>query len=517
MSERPGPPAESDWQRLDRRSMLVGPLKTLRQFLVPMLAGLIGLGTQQPQWLLFAAPVIVCGAIGLGVLPWVTTRFRIADDHLVVTRGLLNRTRLTAPLDRIRSVDLEAPLLHRLLSIEKVEIGTGVDDTMIELDSLSRAQAEALRGFLLTRAASFPIGEPTTPVSDGVDAAPDAGPPASSDLARFRGSWLRFAPFSLGRLVIALGALGGLSQFVGDFDIAFSIDEDDVRRIESALVLIVVALLVGGLVVWTLLSMAAYAVQWWGLRLFREHGNLRLTRGLFTTTSTTIEEARVRGVQLRETALLRLVGGAELHTLVTGLDEGVYAVLPPSPAAVTKRVGDDVLGDAAPLAVALTRHGARARRRCHVRGVRLLSPAVVVALLPVVFLGSSPWLPLVVALGALLLGATLGEAEYRHLGHALTEHHLVAGSGVTSRVRTVLERAGVIGWVVSQTWFQRRRGLATLVATTAAGAERVTVRDVPLPLAIAFADAAVPDLLDPFAVRPERPAPAHSGPAPSGR
>ncbi|WP_067431709.1 PH domain-containing protein [Nocardioides jensenii] len=515
MSDLPGAPVEADWQRLDRRSMLVGPLKTLRQFLVPMLAGLIGLGTQQPQWLLFAAPVVVGGAVAIGVLPWVTTRFRVADDHLVVTRGLINRTRLTAPLERIRSVDLEAPLLHRLLSIEKVEIGTGVDDTMIELDSLSKVQAEELRGFLLTRAASMPADDAASPAPTGADPAPGSAPLSSADLARFERSWVRFAPFSLGRLVIALGALGGLSQFVGDVDV--SIDQSDVQRIESALLLIVVALVVGGLVVWTLLSMAAYAVQWWGLRLFREHGNLRLTRGLFTTSSTTIEEARVRGVRLRETALLRLVGGAELHTLVTGLDESVYAVLPPSPAAAATRVGADILGDEAPLIARLVRHGGRARRRCHLRGVRLLAPAVVVALLAVLFVGSTPWLPIGVAVIALLLGGALGEAEYHHLGHAVTDHHLVAGSGVTSRVRTVLERAGIIGWVVSQSWFQRRRGLATLIATTAAGEERVTVRDVPLPQAIAFADAAVPGMLEAFTVRPEHPGPAHSGPEPSGR
>lgn len=483
----------TEWQRLDRRTMLVGPLKTLRQILVPALAALIGVGTQQPRWLLLAAPVVLAGAVGIGVLPWVTTRFRIAGDQLVVTRGLLNKTRLTAPLDRIRSVDLEAPLLHRALGIQKVEVGTGVDDTRIELDSLSTAQAEQLRNLLLTRAAVAP-----DPAGDTDE---DAGTaPPGADLARFQGSWVRFAPFSLGRLVIALGALGGLSQFVGDVGIDFSVDQDDVQRIESALLLVLVVLLVGGLVVWTLLSMAAYAVQWWGLRLFREEGNLRLTRGLFTTASTTIEEARVRGVQLRETALLRAVGGAELHTLVTGLDEGVYAVLPPCPASETRRVGDDVLGDPDPLRTPLTQHGSRARRRCHIRGVRLLLPAVVVALVPAVFLSVTPVLPALVTLAVLIVGVAIGEAEYRHLGHALTADHLVAGSGVTSRVRTVLERGGVIGWVVSQTWFQRRRGLATLVATTAAGAERITVRDVPLDRAITFADAVVPGMLEPFLV-----------------
>jgi putative membrane protein len=74
----------------------------------------------------------------------------------------------------------------------------------------------------------------------------------------------------------------------------------------------------------------------------------------------------------------------------------------------------------------------------------------------------------------------------------------VAGAPAVARRRTVLERDGVIGWVVQQTFFQRRRGLATLVATTAAGGERVVVTDVPLPQAVAVAAAVTPEPVAPF-------------------
>ncbi|MEZ5098062.1 MAG: PH domain-containing protein [Nocardioides sp.] len=70
--------------------------------------------------------------------------------------------------------------------------------------------------------------------------------------------------------------------------------------------------------------------------------------------------------------------------------------------------------------------------------------------------------------------------------------------GALSRERTALERDGIIGWVIQQTYFQRRRGLATLVATTAAGGEKVEVTDVRLPVAVALADEATPGLLTPF-------------------
>jgi putative membrane protein len=56
--------------------------------------------------------------------------------------------------------------------------------------------------------------------------------------------------------------------------------------------------------------------------------------------------------------------------------------------------------------------------------------------------------------------------------------------------------------VVTQSWWQRRIGLADLTATTAAGSERVLVRDVRLEVAVALADRATPGLLADFVTRP---------------
>ena len=114
------------------------------------------------------------------------------------------------------------------------------------------------------------------------------------------------------------------------------------------------------------------------------------------------------------------------------------------------------------------------------------------------------WWPVAVAVAALALAAFVGESSYRHLGHHLVGDHLVAGSGALARVRTVLETDGIIGWVVQQSWWQRRIGLADLVATTAAGQERVVVLDVRLDTAVALADAATPGLLTEFVTLAEQ-------------
>ena len=487
----------TEWERLDARMLLIGPTRVVRQFAIPFIVALVGIRTSDGGFGTWLLPFLVLGALVLGALPWLTTYFRRTDTQLQVRRGVLRRTVVTAPLDRVRSVDLESSLLHRLLGLTTVTIGTGVDETRIELDSLATTRADRLRVELLQRAprrrtrpaaGGRPAGAPDRPRPLGARA-PDA--PArrrrAEELARIDWSWLRFAPFSLSRLVVVAAAFGALSQVFDNLPLDRVGDAWQWLG-SQALPVLVGGIAVACLVGWVVVSVGGYVLRWWDLRLVREDGNLRLTAGLFTTRSTSVEEARVRGVLLTEPVLLRAVGGAELSTLATGVGSGgVTKVLPPCPLPVAARVGTAVLEDPRPLtgAAAPPRRrrpptlprprpaadDARPGRDAWSRGSSA-SPARSSSS------GSRPWCcwppP----------GVATGVASYRHLGHALAPDHLVSGAGALQRSRTVLERDGIIGWVVRQSWFQRRVGLATLVATTAAGPESVVVVDLPLAQAV---------------------------------
>ena len=105
---------------------------------------------------------------------------------------------------------------------------------------------------------------------------------------------------------------------------------------------------------------------------------------------------------------------------------------------------------------------------------------------------------LLAGLVALPVAALLAVDRIRSLGHALVDGHLVARSGSVVRRRRVLEVDHVIGWNLRATWFQRRAGLTTLVATTAGGNQAVTVLDVPEDEAVRIAHAALPDLVAQF-------------------
>ena len=104
----------------------------------------------------------------------------------------------------------------------------------------------------------------------------------------------------------------------------------------------------------------------------------------------------------------------------------------------------------------------------------------------------------VLAVLPLLLGLGLAVDRARSLGHTLVDGWFVARSGSLTRKRELLAADAVIGWNLRSTWFQRRAGLVTLVATTAGGSQSVAALDVPTQDAVAVADAATPASCRPF-------------------
>jgi putative membrane protein len=257
-----------------------------------------------------------------------------------------------------------------------------------------------------------------------------------------------------------------------------------------------------GIVLVAALSVAGYLVTNWNFRLVRtrstDGGSWHLTRGLFTTRETTIDHDRLAGVSLAEPIGLRVAGGARLSAIVTGLDrsqQGSSMLVPPAPSSVVTGVAQEVLDARAPVTGELVGHGPRATRR---RWVRALAPASVLAALAVlaVALGASPWWLL--ALLVVPAASCLAADRARSLGHALVDGYLVSRSGSLTRRRRVLEVEHVIGWNFSATWFQRRAGLCTLVATTAGGGQAVPILDVPEADAVFLAEAALPHLASQF-------------------
>ena len=76
----------------------------------------------------------------------------------------LERSRTSTPVARVRTVDLTASLIHRLLGLTTLRIGTGLassdDGESLDLDGLPVARAHALARRVLTSPGARPEESP---------------------------------------------------------------------------------------------------------------------------------------------------------------------------------------------------------------------------------------------------------------------------------------------------------------------------------------------------------------------
>ena len=483
--------------------LLVHPIETLVRLLPALLVLLIarsGTGNDE-RWELIALPVIVVW----GVLRWVTTRYRIIDGQIELQRGLLNKQTTTARLDKVRTVDLTAKLRHRVLGLAKVEISTGGGQRdRLVLDSLLVDEGRRLRAELLHRAnpeiagLPAPTGVPLDldALGPGVAAVPRAD---EEVLLRLDPSWIRYAPLTTTGLATAAAGLGFLTQGFTRFGNTSELIVERAQWVRD-LAWWIDAILV--LVVVSSLAVSAYVLTFWGFRLTRNRlGSLHTRRGLLTTRETSIDPARVRGIQIDEPLGLRLAGARRLKVVTTGLVKeqgGADWLCPPAPAATVTALAGRITPDDEAVSGDLRDHGPAARRR---RLTRAVVPVLLVLALLVVGRALWGWTAALLGVAPVLLVASiaLGVDRYRSLGHAVTAGHLVTRHGSLDRRRVVLDRDGIIGWKVEQSFFQRRVGVATLVATTAAGRQHYDLIDVPLEEAYAVLAEVNPDLASQFA------------------
>ncbi len=552
--------AGETWQRLDKRMLLVHPVTELIRFIPVLIATLVaGARADNPLWSLTVVAVIVA----IALTRWFTTTYRITGDQVELRTGLIQRKRLSVPRNRVRSVDVEADLLHRALGLAVLSIGTGqhVDKReQFKLDSLDAKLVPLLRAALLAHTR----GDAETADSPAIT--PEkAAPGTTSDrptveIARWQPDWVRYAPLSLTGFAIVAPVVGLAFQYGFAQIFLKSGTVQDVGHRSAGVIAGVITLLVVLLVV--VVSVAAcarYLMTWFGLQVLDDGKTLTIRHGLFTARQTTLDLARLRGATVNEPLLLRLARAAELEAIMTGTSPR-QKILPQAPrtavhATLAHLLGTDQAppptytpdtrstGPTTPLPVAaqhissapgsvpgpvpapgtgvdaaapatsngmpapalvtvpLRPHGPAAHRRRYTRALGPLAAAAVIMLAISLAGGHIPtwmWIVLVVAVP---FAVALAWDRYRGLGHAVlpaadgNPAWLITRSGCLDRDRDCLEAPGVIGWTVRQTFFQRRAGVATVVAASAAGKKRYHVIDLPPAQAWELIEAVTPGQL----------------------
>lgn len=496
------------WRRLSPRVVWVDLLTIVVSVAPTIVAfGVVGVDTS-PNTVGPLLTLAVIGILGAGadLVRWATTRYRVDGDGVERRSGLFVRRQRTARRDRIRSVDTHAKLRHRMAGLRVVTVGggqqTGAGEAVFVLDALSTADAERLRLDLLGVVPAE--GAATT---GGADAGPDGSATRhrSEVVARFRPGWVVFNMVNIWAFVMAAGLLWGTYWLLMSFGVDAAsgvLGAVDGWALWQAVTLGVVAVGVVGAIGLGVNFLLAYG----GFELARvEEGPRslwRTRRGLLQTREVLLDEARIRGISIGEPVLWRWMGMADTTVITTGLKvmdlEESTAILPRGPIRLARQVAGTVLGDAALVRTALRPHPVTSLvRRLAWAGAPGLG---VLALLVVpVVTGAAPSVALLIAPAVWLATVPAACIAHRALGHAVTTGptgpHLIVRSGLVSRTTSWLRCDAVSTVAIRRSPLQRRLGLCTVSAMTAAGWGAYEVLDIPAEDGVGLAARIAPDLV----------------------
>jgi putative membrane protein len=429
-------------------------------------------------WLIVAAVVVL---LAVTTLEWLRRTYVLEAGALRLDEGVLARRLRVVPFDRIQQVDLVRKPLHRVLGVAtlRVETAGGGGAAEVDLDVVALDEAQALRSTLLrAKAGAAEAG------GEGAEAA--AAAPAERTLLRLSVGEVMLAGITGTRAAAVLAVLGPISQLTDWFP---NLSDWLLRRFNPEAVApttpaAVVAIAVVAAAVWLGLAAASSVVTDFGFTLARVGGDLVVRRGLLERREAVLPFARLQVVRVEESLLRRWLGLASIRIQSAGRTGGAdqtasRLAVPVMQRSDVNRVLGELLPGAAPVPGLLAPPPA-ARSWMVRRGILKTAPLILAALV-VLWTVSRPVAP--AALLGVPLAVLVGLAGYRSLGHARRDGFLYARQGVVIRVTTVVPVAKAQSGSVRSSFFQRRRGLATLHVDVAGGGPTPKVMDEAEPTA----------------------------------
>lgn len=470
-------------RRLHPLSWLFVLLASLREFAFPLIAlvafGSRGNGWEQYQW---------WGLVGVAALTlhavvrYYTYRFRIEGGELVIRSGVLHRNVRHIPLSRIHDVALKRNVLHRAFGVAEVKLESAVGGARAEAQMrvLSMRDAQALEALVRAQ------GRAALDHAD-LDAEPDHG---ETLLTLTPVEIVKAGLISNRGLLLGAAGFGAFSQFgngagLDDFWTALM---KWLLGYADAMHLGGLAWIVVGTLAWAIVVLIARAVsillmlvQLHGFTLRELDGRLSVESGLLTRHRSNARLRKIQHWTLRESLLHRLFARRSLRVetavlQVANESRGLSELVPIAPPGTV----DALLQRWVPWfdAERLPWRGVHPRAWRRIAFWPVLINALL-ALLSLPFIGPGGL--------ALLLGVPWWILRAKRLAQhsqwAADDRLLAWRSGWLDRKLSFAEIAKLQGLQLVQSPFDRRRGMASLIADTAGASpfgHRLELRHLPV-------------------------------------
>ncbi len=455
-------------------------------------------------------PVAILVIVVVAVLRYWFFRFRVTGDRILIRQGILKKTALDLPMDRIQAVNVERSLIDRLLGLVKVSVdtaGSGAVEAVIP--SVRAALADRIRAQVAAsrRVGGAPHADADRP-ADGVTSQPGderrpshvaeeglAGEAPEGGLSRQaitdpspgevmmklpHGDTVRIGLRFLGEsvfwplpllLIVPMDPRDLLRYVAGSLGYLEPISRDQVPRdyVANLAELIFRA----GLVAVLVALGATFAIYqafktWYGFKLYRDGAAYRTRAGLFTQHEVVVQSVKVQRATLSQNIVDRCFRRFRLTVQPVSADAEVLEV-PLLGARMAEVLRARLFGREGGGLTLLPGSRAMVRVSPHYIGALTVkiaaAPALSIPAIVFLFTGASPaWaeFSLVWALIWTVAGGIIALQRWRRWGYVHDDDGMAVRSGFVARKVDAFLFRKVQSVTVKQSPMQRLKGLSTL-------------------------------------------------------
>ena len=526
------------WQRTSPFAIVFFIGKTIKSFtqsliqLIATFGALAVLIERNPQVAL-AIPVGILAIIAAGVLQYWFFRFRIEEDRIHIHQGVVRKTALDLPFDRVQGINVKRSLIDRILGLVTVSLDTAGSATAEgQLPSVTSELADDLRGRI--RASRPAKAADDVSPGDVSAVSPDGVTRETSAPAESLGQvLLKLSAGDIVRIGFANRSLVAAAAFLAIFgqSLAFAAERLDPMAEEAFLgagtliqVLVVIGFVIGFVLAGLAFMLLGAFLRYHGFTLWREGTAHRTRAGLLTQREVVVENRKIQQLTLSHNLILRLFrrhrlralpaalvpkrGGAEaaglqiaevlevpllqgpeaedLRTRLFGREGRALSLLPRSPTfkrvsphyirALTLRISFMSVLIATPFLAGMLQSNAGTNLADAVLGLpgtNFLSPLLADGVVGPVILGLFLWW-----LASIPVAALIAWVRWRRQGYLHDDDGLASRSGFFGRKVDAFLFRKAQSVDVTQSPLQTRKGLATLNVRLACGQIAVPYLDL---------------------------------------
>ena len=418
--------------------------------------------------------MVIAGlALVSGFMNFYFFKFYINNNELTIKKGWLKKGTHVVPLSRIHSVHIEQSFLHKLLNIVKLSIDTaGSDKSEITIDALHRQMADDLKTRLINKESNAISEESSAEELPVVHL-------SISDLLK-----LSISANHIEALLILIsfgfGILENIRQINED------LIPDSNIFIPSGSAIAIAYLLVGVLLLTMLVSTAGIFLRYFNFTVKQTFSGYHIRSGLFTVKERVITLRKVQYISWKANWIRKLMGLWMLEYHVAGSDDEkslMKAKVPLTDPKALLVLTNQYYPLPDPAAVEPLRiHPAYSWRRAVLAGIL---PSIIAIIILWQF-----WQEQSLFLLIYPLYMTIAAFQYRKKFQLRAyEEVLMIRRGILGEEFILIQWHNLQTIIVTQSMFQRRRGLANIKLFTAAG--MVKIPYVPLQAANTLANFAL--------------------------